>query len=93
MTIEEVVDRTVQLQEKIEIDYCTRSGREFTCLLENVRYSSFYGGLYIEAFCTNWGETRTFKISRILRVNGHGYNPLTGGPLTMNIKTGEYETH
>ena len=74
MTIEEVVDRTVQLQEKIEIDYCTRSGREFTCLLENVRYSSFYGGLYIEAFCTNWGETRTFKINRILRVNGHGYN-------------------
>ncbi len=74
MTIEEVVDRTVQLQEKIEIDYCTRSGRELTCLLTNVRYSPTYGGLYIEAFCINWGTTRTFKVSRIQRINGHSYN-------------------
>ena len=74
MTIEEVIDKTVRLQEKIEIEYCTRNGREFTCHLEHVHYSPTYGGLYIEAFCIDWDETRTFKISRIQKVNGHGYN-------------------
>ena len=52
----------------------TRSGRELSCRLTDVQYSNYYGGQYIEAFCTNWGTTRTFKISRIQRVNGHGYN-------------------
>ena len=77
MTIEEVIDRTVRLQETIEIEYCTRNGKELFCRLTDVHYSNYYGGLYIEAFCTNWGTTRTFKISRIQKINGHGYNRIS----------------
>ena len=73
MTIEEVIDRVVRLQESIEIEYCTRSGRELICQLADVHYSACYGGLYIDAFCTNWGTTCTFRISRIQKINGHGY--------------------
>ena len=71
MTIEEVIDRAVQLNQKIEIEYCTRNGRVFTCIISDIRYSSYYGGGYVQAFRMDTGEERTFKVSRILSVNGH----------------------
>ena len=57
MSIEEVIDRAVQLNQSIEIEY-----------------SRYYGGLYIQAYRQDLKADRTFKISRILSVNGHSFS-------------------
>ncbi len=74
MAIEEVIDRAVQTNQEIEIEYCTRAGNVFTCRIADIRYSSYYGGMYIQAFRLDMGEERTFKVSRILSVNGHSFS-------------------
>ena len=74
MTIEEVIDRAVLLHQEIEIEYCTRNGRVFTCYISDIRYSSYYGGMYIQAYRTDICEERTFKVSRIQKVNGHSFS-------------------
>ena len=73
MAIEEVIDRAVMLGQTIEIEYCTRSGSVFTCKISDIVYSQYYGGGYIQAFREDMGEERTFKVSRILKVNGHSF--------------------
>ena len=73
MTIEEVIDRAVMLRQTIEIEYCTRSGSVFTCRISDIVYSQYYGGGYIHAFREDMGEERTFKVSRIMKVNGHSF--------------------
>ena len=73
MAIEEVIDRAVLLKESIVIEYCTRSGRVFTCRISNIEYSSYYGGSYIVAYREDIDADRTFKINRILKVNGHSF--------------------
>ena len=74
MTIEEVIDRAVMMKETIEIEYCTRSGKVFSCEITSIVYSSLYGGGYILARRTDIGEDKTFKVSRILKVNGHSFS-------------------
>ena len=74
MSIEEVIDRVIMSQQTIEIEYCTRSGHIFTCEITDLGYSRYYGGGYIVAFRTDMGEDRTFKVSRILSVNGHSFS-------------------
>ena len=74
MSIEEVIDRAVELNQTIEIEYCTRNGRVFTCQISNIEYSRYYGGLYIQAYRQDLKADRTFKISRILSVNGHPFS-------------------
>ncbi len=74
MSIEEVIDRTVQQNQEIEIEYCTRNGRVFTCRIADIRCSNYYGGMYIQAYRLDMGEERTFKVSRILSVNGHCFS-------------------
>lgn len=74
MSIEEVVGRAVMLGQTIEIEYCTRSGNIITCEISDIIYSKYYGGGYIQAYRTDIGEERTFKVSRILKVNGHSFS-------------------
>ena len=75
MTIEEVIDRAIMSQQTIEIEYCTRNnGRVFTCVITDIGYSRYYGGEYIQAYRTDMGEDRTFKVSRIMSVNGHCFS-------------------
>jgi len=74
MSIEEVIDRAVQMNQEIEIEYCTRNGRVFTCRIADIRYSNYYGGMYIQACRLDIREERTFKVSRIMRVNGHCFS-------------------
>ena len=74
MTIEEVIDRAVIMKETIEIEYCTRNGKVFTCEITNIGYSNYFGGGYIVAYRTDMGEDRTFKVSRIQKVNGHSFS-------------------
>lgn len=65
MTIEEVIHRAVVLRLTIEIQYCTRRGNVYSFHINNIMYSRRYGSMYIEAFCLEVEEDRTFKISRI----------------------------
>lgn len=74
MSIEEVIDRAVEQNQTIEIEYCTRNGRVFTCRISDIEYSRYYGGLYIQAYRQDLKADRTFKISRILSVNGHSFS-------------------
>ena len=74
MTIEEVIHRAVVLNLTIKIEYCTRKGTVITCSINNIAYSRKYGAMYIEAYCLNVEEYRTFKISRIMKVNGHSFS-------------------
>ena len=74
MSIEEVIDRAVQMNKEIEIEYCTRNGRVFTCRIADIRYSNYYGGMYIQAYRLDIREERTFKVSRIMNVNGHCFS-------------------
>lgn len=74
MAIEEVIDRAVMLKQTIEIEYCTRSGSVFTCRISDIVYSPYYGGMYIQAWRLDLQEERTFKISRIMKVNGHAFS-------------------
>lgn len=73
MAIEEVIDRAVQLKDSIVIEYCTRSGKIFKCRISDIEYSNFCGGGYIFAYREDIDADRTFKISRILKVNGHAF--------------------
>ena len=74
MTIEEIIHRAVVLRETIKIEYFTRKGTVITCHINNIEYSRKYGAMYIEAFCLNVEEDRTFKISRIMKVNDHSFS-------------------
>ena len=73
MTIEEVIHRAVVMRLTIEIEYITRSGSQFRCCISDIRYSSYRDGGYIEAFREDMNVWRIFKISRILKVNGHSF--------------------
>ncbi len=74
MTIEEVIHKAVVLKLTIEIEYCTRMGDVYSFHINNIMYSRSYGAMYIEAFCLEVEKNRTFKISRILKVNGHSFS-------------------
>ena len=69
-----MIDRAVVLRQTIVIEYCTRSGRVFSCEITDIGYSRYYGGGYIMARRTDIDEDRTFKVSRIMKVNGHSFS-------------------
>ena len=73
-------------QQTIEIEYCTRSGHIFTCEITDISYSRYYGGGYIVAFRTDMGEDRTFKVSRILSVNGHSFSRIYWNQIGSDFK-------
>lgn len=74
MAIEEVIDRAVMSQQTLRIVYCSRDGYVFCCEITGIGYSQYYGGGYIVARRTDIGEDRTFKVSRIMSVNGHYFS-------------------
>ena len=74
MSIEEVIDRAIMSEQTIEIEYCTRSGHVFACEITDIGYSQYDGGGYIVARRTDIGEDRTFKVRRIMSVNGHSFS-------------------
>ena len=86
MSIEEVIDRAIMSEQTIEIEYCARSGHIFTCEITDIGYSQYYGGGYIVAFRTDLGEDRTFKVSRILSVNGHSFSRIYWNQIGSDFK-------
>lgn len=85
MAIEEVIERAVMMGETIEIEYCTRSGHVFTCIISDIVYSNYYGGGYIQAIRQDIDEVRTFKVSRILKVNGHSFSRIFWNQIGENF--------
>ena len=67
MTIEEMIDRAIVFRKTIEIEYITRSGCLFRCRISDIRYSTY-------SFREDMKLERIFKISRILKVNGHSFS-------------------
>lgn len=86
MSLEEVIDRAISFGQTIEIEYCTRSGRVFTCEITDTVYSRYYGAGYILAFRNDIQEDRTFKISRIQKVNGHAFSHIFWNQIGDNFK-------
>lgn len=86
MSIEEVIDRAIYSHQMIEIEYCTRNGHVFTCEVTDIGYSKYYGGGYIVARRADIGEDRTFKVSRILSVNGHSFSRIFWQQIGDNFK-------
>jgi predicted DNA-binding transcriptional regulator YafY len=86
MSIEEVINNAVTLNRTLEIEYCTRSGSVFFCEIEKIHYSPHYGGQYIQAVRMDLGEERTFKVSRILSINGHSFSRIFWRQLGDNFK-------
>ena len=86
MSIEENIDRSIVSRQTIEIEYCTRNGNFFTCEITNIGYSNYYGGGYIEAYRTDMGEDRIFKVSRILSVNGHAFSRIFWNQIDETFK-------
>ena len=74
MSIEDVIDKAVMSRRTIEIEYRTRNGKVFSCRIADLEYSRYYGGGYIQAYRTDIGEERTFKVSRIMSVNGRCFS-------------------
>ena len=54
--------------------YSHASGKIFSCRISDIEYSSFNGGGYILAYREDINADRTFKICRILKVNGHVFS-------------------
>lgn len=86
MSIEEIIDRAIIAQQNIEIEYCTRSGKIFTCRISNIEYSTYYGGGYILAYREDIKTDRTFKIGRIPKVNGHAFSRIYWNQIGDNFK-------
>ena len=74
MSIEEVINRAITLRQSIEIEYCTRAGNVFNCRISDIVYSRYYGGDYIQTIRMDINEERTFKVSRIMKVDGHSFS-------------------
>lgn len=86
MSIEDIVDKAIRLNDSIVIEYCTRSGKIFKCRISDIEYSSFFGGGYILAYREDIKADRTFKISRILKVNGHAFRRIHWNQIGDNFK-------
>ena len=86
MAIEEVIDKAISFRQTIEIEYITRSGSLFLCYISDIRYSSYRDGGYIEAFREDMEVEQTFKISRIMKVNGHSFSRIFWNQIGDNFK-------
>lgn len=69
-----VLEQAMNEGSTIEIDYEKYDGEQSHRSISKIQYSDEYGDDYISAFCHLRGEDRTFKIDRILKINGVSYN-------------------
>ena len=70
MDIREYINEAIQKKRDITIKYKKYDGSVSTRVLSNVEYSDEYGDSYIKAYCHLRHENRTFKINRIIEVDG-----------------------
>ncbi len=70
MDIRNFINKAIRDHSDIIIKYQKDDGSISTRKLSNIDYSDEFGNEYIKAFCHLRKEDRTFKISRILEING-----------------------
>lgn len=84
MTIREYINKAILENRDITIKYRKYDGSISTRRLSNVEFSDEFGEDYIAAYCHLRNENRTFKISRIIEVDGvknsSSYTPRTSTP-------------
>lgn len=70
MTIREYIKKSIRENKDITIKYRKYNGEISTRRISNIEFSDEYGDDYIKAYCHLRNEKRTFKISRIIAVDG-----------------------
>ncbi len=70
MDIKEYLDKAIKENKTITIKYKKYDGTVSSRTLSDLDYSDEYGSGYIQAYCHLRQENRTFKISRIMEVDG-----------------------
>lgn len=77
MGIREYIDNAIKSKKSVTIKYIKYAGEYSERKISNIQYSDEFGPDYIQAFCHKRQENRTFKICRILSVDGVTVVPST----------------
>lgn len=70
MSIKEYLDEAIKTGKTVTIKYIKYDGEYSERVISDIQYSEEFGNEYICAFCHKRQENRTFKISRIVSVDG-----------------------
>lgn len=70
MTVKEYIDQAIKEGKSVTISYVKYGGELSTRKISDIKYSEEFGPDYICAYCHMREEDRTFKISRIQKVDG-----------------------
>ena len=74
MTITEYIEQAIDESSTIEIEYVKYDGTSSKRSISDLSYSDEYGDDYIVGYCHLREEYRTFKISRIRRIDGKSFS-------------------
>ena len=77
MGIREYLDDAIRTGKTVTIKYIKYEGEYSVRQISDIQYSDEFGPDYIKAFCHKRQENRTFKISRIISVDGVTDTPIT----------------
>lgn len=82
MSIQSYINDAILNGKAVTIKYIKYSGEYSTRKISDIHYSNEYGigNDYIEAFCHKRNDRRTFKISRIVSVDGITDTPVLSSP-------------
>jgi hypothetical protein len=87
MGIREYLDTAIRTGKSVTIEYIKYEGEKSFRTISNIQYSDEYGDDYIQAFCHNRQENRTFKISRIKSVDDITNAPAQSGSVVKKHKS------
>ena len=77
MTIREYIEQAIDEGRTIEIEYVKYDGTSSKRSISDLSYSDEYGDDYIVGYCHLREEYRTFKISRIRRIDGKSFSSVS----------------
>lgn len=85
--IRERLQKAIDNGETITIKYRKYSGEFSERAISDIHWTDEYGGIndYVEAFCHLRMEKRTFKVSRILSINGEVFHVVHDMNMTKSI--------
>lgn len=84
MGIREYIDEAIRTGKTVTIRYIKYGGEYSVRQISDIQYSGEFGDDYIQAFCHKRQENRTFKISRIISVDGVTDTPVSS---SSSVKT------
>lgn len=79
MTIREYLNQAIKEGRTIKIEYVKDNGEHSIREVSNLSYSEEFGNDYIDGYCHLRDEYRTFKISRIRKIDGKSFLTMSGG--------------